>query len=168
MRLDEPAVGGPRPPLSKETQSDQRFTALTGTDAVKSLIGRCTCINQDEDTWRWAERDITLLKMGVQIGPASGASQPHELEALGARVGHSQVAHEGDESPLSMMRATRTDGGGLGVERRDAQGPARRGAGNHCGTGFETRNGRLTVLAGTQAEEAVEQIRASIHFRRGW
>jgi len=41
------ACGDFGPPLSKETQSDQRFTALTGTEAVKPLIGRCTCINQD-------------------------------------------------------------------------------------------------------------------------
>src|SRR4029077_13031888 len=69
---------------------------------------------------------------------ARAPSQPHELEALRARVGHPQVADERDESALSMMRATRTDGGGLGVEGGDAQGSARRGTGNLGGTGFET------------------------------
>jgi hypothetical protein len=99
---------------------------------------------------------------------ASSASQPHQLEAPRARVGHSQVADERHESALSVVGAARTDGGGPCIDGRDAQRAARRGTGNHGGTGFVARDGRLTVLAGTPAEEAMIQIRAGVHFRRGW
>jgi hypothetical protein len=80
------------------------------------------------DAWR------TRAMWRKRAQPASSASQPHEFEALRARVGHSKVAHERDESALSMVGAARTDGGGPGVDGGDAQRPACLGTGNHGGT----------------------------------
>jgi hypothetical protein len=79
-------------------------------------------------------------RLGIALGGVgpSSARQPHQLEALRARVGHPEVAYERNETALPMVRAARTDGGGLGVDRGDAQGPARRGTGDHGGTGFVT------------------------------
>jgi hypothetical protein len=88
MRLNEARCGGFGPPLSKETQSDQRFTALTGTEAVKSLIGRCTCINQDGET---GGREGWLSRAG--LGPER------------ARYRRRRAEHHGGDCRLDQRQA---------------------------------------------------------------
>src|SRR5262249_5247600 len=97
---------------------------------------------------RWRRRERALSR--------SGALQPDELAALGARVCHAQVAFERDEAALSVTGARRTDGRGFRLDRGHLQQTARGRARNGGRAAVMPPKTRSAVRTGREEEQSVE------------
>lgn len=144
--------------LAADAAARSRLLATFRRVGVRAAVARSRDSTFDADPWsRVAGTDFAIALFGTRwLSLAKlGASEPDQLAALRARVGHPQVALEGDEAALAMVGAGRTNRRGVGFNGRDSQRSARGGARNYFRSGFMAGEPRPAIHIRVPSKQSV-------------